>query len=176
MSKYVEVTLSEYERYHYVPYWGHRRWIEAIEKGLKPKHGLEEEEGLSAHVWGVCGELAYAKARGIFYEPTINTFKAPDVGDVQVRCRTNHEWDLIIRRADHDAEFFVLVTVDPKRSTRLRVYDGGYWGWEAKQHKEWYRTYKKGRPKAWFVPQWALREREKARVVPFWVKGKGRGA
>jgi hypothetical protein len=152
---YQEVKLTSLERLIEAPIMAVKRWTEALERGYPDKHGLSlAEDGLALHYWGVCGEIAYGKARNVYVTLMSGTFKAPDVGTVQIRTRTKHNYELIIREDDSDSEFFVLVTVNPREPALFRVY-GGIFAHEAKSHPEWKQSHG-GREPAWFVPQLSL--------------------
>lgn len=154
--KYHEVTLTKWERYYLAPIWAHRRWMEAIEHNRTDQHGLTpEDDGLAKHYWGLCGEMAYAKAVNTYFHPTCNTFHAPDVGKIHIRTRTHHFRELIVREDDPNG-FFVLVTVELSRPSEFRVW-GGILADEARQHPEWFQNHGDREP-AWFVPQPALTE------------------
>jgi hypothetical protein len=95
--------------------------------------------------------MAYAKARQRYWGAPVNTYKeGGDVGDVQIRTRSRHSYELIVRKDDRDEDFFVLVT---GRIPNFRV-----WGWiQAKHAKrpEWSQTHG-NREAAFFVPHTAL--------------------
>lgn len=136
----------------------HRRQSEAVAMGLEDAHGRGSENGLASHTLGAYGEVGTAKVLGRPWDATVNTFKrGGDVGDYQVRTRSNHDWDLLVRADDRDDDVFILATaVDERMSdSRIRVH-GWLYGREAKRD-EWVRTYG-GRPPAWFAPQSALRD------------------
>lgn len=129
---------------------GLARHISALTRGLPDKNG-HEGVGWNNHIEGACGELAVAKALGVFWSGSVNTFKrGGDVGGIQVRTRSQPEYDLIIRDDDCDDDTFVLVT------GQCPEYDvvGKILGHDGKQDI-WRQTYG-GRPAAWFVPQAAL--------------------
>lgn len=99
------------------------------------------------HVEGALGELAVAKALGMYWSGSINGFRAPDVGQsIQVRTRSRHDYDLIVRDSDADEAAFVLVTGSaPEYHVR---------GWMrgALAKRDEYRQEHGGRPPAYFVP------------------------
>jgi hypothetical protein len=131
---------------------GTMRHIESQKSNLGNAHGLTNAQSILAlDVEGACGELAYCKARNVFFEGTVNTFKKSDVGsNVQIRTTPSHENSLIVRDGDSDNEYFVLVTgVCPTYFVR-----GYILGKNAKQEK-WKRDYNNRTP-AYFVPQDAL--------------------
>ena len=76
--------------------------------GLPDKHGFSGQ-GDNIHALGASAELAFARFCGVPWEATNLTFKAPDVGSVQVRGRSLRGYDLIIREDDDLEAPFVLV-------------------------------------------------------------------
>lgn len=126
------------------------RQVAAQQKGLQDKHGFVGDPW-QAHVEGACGEMAAAKAMGVYWSPTVNTFKSGfDVGNWQVRTRSRHDYDLLIRDGDDPSQNYILVT---GACPSYRVH-----GWitgQAARRPEWRQTHG-GRPAAWFVPQNAL--------------------
>jgi hypothetical protein len=131
---------------------GIMRNIACLISGREPANGFDADKGDDAwkiHIEGACGEIAVAKLLGRFWSPTVNTFKAPDIGKkIQVRTRSKHHYDLYVRPETDDPEHtFVLATgVAP----RFAVH--GYLLARDAQRDEWVQTYG-GRPPAWFVPQ-----------------------
>ena len=132
---------------------GVRRHISALRAGRPNQHGLTAaDDGWRAHIEGACGELAVAKFAGLFWSGSVDTFRAvPDLGDaIEVRTRSNHNYDLIIRRADDPAKQYVHVT---GQVPEFRIH-GWITGGDARRD-EFLRTYG-GREPAWFVPASAL--------------------
>ena len=123
---------------------GVRRQSASLAKNLKDKHGASISKGWQLHIEGACGELAFAKAMNWFWNGSVNTFKLPDVGNVQVRTRSEAHYELIIRKGD--AGIFVLVT---GTAPEYKVH-----GWFNSLHvrDEWIKDHG-GREKAFFVPQ-----------------------
>ena len=129
-----------------------RRMNESIRQGLKDKAGCKRN--LPGDILGCRGELALAKALGEEWDESVNTFKNPDVGDVQVRATELDRGSLIIRPNDPDDHMYVLVTgVAPNFIVRGYIY-----GKDAK-HAKFVRS-PNGREPAYFVPQSALTEIE----------------
>lgn len=130
------------------------RVMESIAKGHQHKPPLKPDDNvLAMNIEGACGELAYAKARGVYYVPKVNTFKEADFGKkVQIRTRTDHSYDLLIRDNDDPEHFYVLVTGS------LPTYRVVGWikGSDAMAQPEWRKNWG-GRGEAWFVPQSALK-------------------
>lgn len=131
---------------------GSLRQISAITKGLPDRHGFAGL-GWSEHIEGSCGELAVAKALDRYCSGSVNTFKTGgDLGaNVQIRTRSRHDYELIVRPDDRDDDMFVLVT---GRSPEMTI-RGWLTGAEAKR-AEWMRTHG-NRSAAFFVPSTALR-------------------
>ena len=129
---------------------GMRRNMSAIADGRPDQHGFIGE-GWGVHIEGACGEMAVAKALGVYWDGSVNTFKGPDVGSIQVRTRSEDYYGLLVRAKDADDDVFVLVT---GRSPEF-VIRGWLRGSEAKR-EEWLSSHG-GRPPAYFVPQERLR-------------------
>jgi hypothetical protein len=91
---------------------------------------------------GALAEQAFAKYRGVYWNCSNGTFKAPDVEKYQTRSTSHRNGHLIVRPNDEGNEVFVLIiTKAPKFYIR---------GWmttaEAKQDKYWHDD-------SWWVPQ-----------------------
>lgn len=131
---------------------GVQRQLEALMQGRPDRHGFDGENGWTVHIEGACGELAVARVIDRYWAATVNTFK--DGGDidrkVQVRTRSKHHYELLIRPDDGDDDVFVLVT---GRAPMYRVV-GWILGRDAKQ-AAFLQEYG-NRPKAYFVPHAAL--------------------
>ncbi|WP_051324000.1 hypothetical protein [Candidatus Solirubrobacter pratensis] len=145
------VDLEPYELAQ-AAYVGCQRHIESVAKGLPDRYGAEKG-GWNLHIEGAAGELAFAKCLNVYWSGSVNTFgEGGDVGQIQVRTRSRHDYELIIREKDRDDDVFVLVTgVSPEY-----VVVGWTFGGIAKAHDEWRKTHG-GRAAAWFVPHEALR-------------------
>ena len=136
---------------------GSFRQAESSYFNRKLTHGVSADADiLSLHILGAAGELAVAKVLGRYWGGDVGSFKKADLGQsVQVRTRSKHEYDLIVRADDNPDDVYVLVTGTP---TRLRVH-GWIRGTDARRD-EWIQTHG-NRPPAWFVPQSALRPLKK---------------
>lgn len=93
---------------------GVSRNVEALRKGLHNARPTNDSEW-HIHILGALGECAFAKATGRYWSGSVNTFKAGgDIGDsIQIRTRSKHTYDLIVRDDDKDDDLFVLVTGGP---------------------------------------------------------------
>ena len=107
---------------------------------------------VAAHVEGAFGEMVVSKVRNNYFMPTVNNFKEADLGkNVQVRLRTMHDWDLIIRDDDNPDHVFVLVTgYGPEFCVRG-------WAYARDVMLPEYRANHGGSQESWFVPESALK-------------------
>ena len=75
----------------------------------------QSERRYTADRWGrdvesALAEVAVAKSLGIYWNMSVNTGKAPDVGRYQVRHTERQDGKLIIRPRDADDGIYILVT------------------------------------------------------------------
>jgi hypothetical protein len=131
---------------------GVSRNVEAIRAGYRSR--MRGKDSMwDRHVLGALGECAFAKATGRYWSGSVNTFKSGgDVGNtIQIRTRSKHDYDLIVRDDDRDDDIYVLVTGGPQE---FLVH-----GWmlcaDAKS-KQFVSDYG-GYGEAYFVPQSELR-------------------
>lgn len=130
---------------------GTLRQLASIRHDRQDRHGFTGE-GWSEHIEGACGELAVAKFLGCYWNGSVNSFAACDLPFVQVRTRSRHDYDLIVRDKDNDEEYYVLVT---GKCPHYRI-RGWISGGDAKR-PEWLAEHG-GRPPAWFVPAGELQD------------------
>lgn len=111
---------------------------------------------LGEEITGACGERAFCKYRGIYWDSSVNTFHGqPDAGDRwEVRATRRDDGCLIVRDNDPPDRLYVLVTGEPPRMT-VR----GYLPGSEARIDAYARNPNDYRP-AWFVPQSALRRLE----------------
>lgn len=145
----MKIQLTEEEMYKAIKI-GVIRQMESIKKNLKPANGFNGDEW-GCHIEGSMGELATAKAINVHWDATVNTFKANDLEGIQVRTRSRHDWDLIIRPNDDNEAIWVLVT----GKNGSYIVRGWCYGYEGKKEC-WLRNYGDRVP-AYFVPQKALK-------------------
>lgn len=130
---------------------GMHRHVSALRRKLPDKNG-HDGAGWNLHIEGACGEMAAAKALGMFWSGSINTFKdGGDIGrSIQVRTRSRLDYDLIVRPDDPlDAVFILVLGMAPKFDVAGWILGG------AARREEWLASHG-GRPEAWFVPRGAL--------------------
>lgn len=131
---------------------GVSRNVEALRMGCK--NTLNQSiDGWSIHALGASGECAFAKATGRYWSGGVNTFKSEaDVGaSIEVRTRSQHTYDLIVRDNDSDSSVYVLVTGGPKDF----VVHGWMRGSDAKRAE--FLANHGNHGAAYFVPKSALR-------------------
>lgn len=129
---------------------GRLRQLASIKAGRQDRHGFAGD-GWDVHIEGACGELAVAKRLGVYWDGSIDNFGGPDIpGGLQVRTRSQHGYELLIRPGDSDTAVWVLVT---GRCPNYRV-RGWLRGSEARQPR-WLKSHG-NRPAAYFVPTSAL--------------------
>lgn len=151
---WVELTWAEVKMATTV---GITRQIASLQDGRTSVAKMEEVLGWSNNIEGACGEMVVAKALGVYYDGHVNEFTR-SVGDVdgwEIRTRSRHNYDLLVRPRDSEDKRYLLVTgVAPKYCIR-----GWAYGHEAKQEK-WLKAYTTNRPDAYFMPQRELHDFE----------------
>ncbi len=85
------------------------RCINSTFDGRKDNHGYDGSDSWDVNIEGACAELAVAKAINKYWPGGVNTFKAPDLEDIQVRWTPRKDGHLIVRKGDPDNDKFVLV-------------------------------------------------------------------
>ena len=104
-------------------------------------------------ICGAIAEMALAKALNVYWVPSVDTFKLPDIGtNLQVRSTTLERGKLIVRPRDSDDEIYVLGI----EKTPLVSFKGWMYGKDAKNAEHWFDP-RNGHPGAWFVAQDKLR-------------------
>ena len=105
----IRLTVEEYGRAIQAAY---ERWSTATRAG---RQDILCDRGWSvafeAHLTGAIGELAVAKAIGVYAPLHVNQFRGmqADLGkDIEVRHRRSREHQLIIREGDSDERKYVL--------------------------------------------------------------------
>ncbi|MBE25455.1 MAG: hypothetical protein CMM33_08560 [Rhodospirillaceae bacterium] len=130
---------------------------------------IDIDQDMRDNIYGVLGEMALAKMKNMYFDFSVDTFKAPDLGKM-IQIKTvggNTNKDLVVRPANDDKLFFALVEVKKTADWNYQaIYHGGIWGYEAKKHDEWKTDFGyPNRPTCWQVPMDALTKPDL--VVPF---------
>lgn len=152
---FVKITVEEMGRAISV---GYERFSCSVRDKRKDK--LFEKnwmDGFLVHVHGAIGEIAAAKAIGIYPSLHVNEFrggKSDLPHDIEVRHRTKAGYDLIIRGSDREDRIYVLTRGEPP--------DIEVAGWcngkEFCTQKNW-KNYG-GHGSCWFIPADDLRPME----------------
>ena len=135
------------------------RRIHAIAKSIATEkldtpnaHGLGEKNGI-ADPWenflGEIGEQSVSAYFGITHEPSPEG-TGPDVRSVCVRCRSQHDWDLPIRRNDIKDLHLPWVLASHVPGQFFTLLHGWGFGHELKPLGN-FTNFGNGRPKAYFV-------------------------
>lgn len=147
---YKEVKLTSYEMMM-AAHAGALRQIENLNKNRQAAYGAGTKNDWQLHIEGCMGEFALAKHLGIFFNGK-GKFRGTDVGDVDVRTRSSHSYDLILHPRDPDDLKFYLVTGN---NGIYRVH-GWIYGRDGKDKKYWADP-AGGRP-AFFIPKSELNQ------------------
>lgn len=148
----MKVTLTWYE-VAMATHVGWMRQISVIQHNRTRNNGFHGG-GWTEQLEGACGELAVAKALGVYWNGGVDTFKGADVHGLQVRTRSKHEYELIIRDNDKPTDRFVLVT-----GTAPHFEIRGWIDCADARRPEWRRNHGGFAP-AYFVPHSELRPME----------------
>jgi len=132
---------------------GLQRHVANIAAGRTDRHGATPGD-FAPHILGALGEMATAKALGMFWSPS-STFATRNAGDlpggVEVRTTGHPSGRLLLHPSDPDDRRYVLVVAAPP------VFEVVGWlvGATGKQERWWSDPSGKGRP-AFFVDRKAL--------------------
>lgn len=145
----IEVTLQWFEVSAATHIANLRRTEQIRNDRFRPTFSPRDDEWTTEQD-GACAEMAVAKFLGTYWSGSVNSFKLPDLRNVQVRHTSRSSGRLIVRQNDSDLDVYVLVT---GTAPTFRVH-GGIRGRDAKRD-EWLSD-PNGRGPAWFVPPEAL--------------------
>lgn len=88
------------------------RHYASTKKGSKPTEGFTEDHGLaiSIHIEGAMGEACVARALGMYFEGSVNTYGKADLGkDIGVRAARKEHFGLLIYKKDNPNHYYYLV-------------------------------------------------------------------
>ncbi len=138
----IELTETQYKEAMIV---ARARQDMNVARGIKDKHGASE--GIALHEPGALGERALAAFLQIPWTGNLGDFGAADVGELQVRTRSQRHHRLILHPDDKPNDIFVLATIVGPRTVELT---GWMYARMGKQDVYW-KDPGTGRP-AYFVP------------------------
>lgn len=156
MTKEYQVELSNAEIYIGATV-GVMRNLRARGNGYRDAYGASPRMSWQINIEGALGEMAVAKLLGLYWNRD-GRLGGDDVGNLQVRTRSSHAYDLIVHPKDEDEAPFILVT-GTGGDYKIR---GWIYGKSAKKQKYW-KDPAGGRP-AYFVPQSDLYSMDSLRV------------
>ena len=128
---------------------GVRRRVSSIAKKLD--RGSTQGDPWGIDIEGALAEVAVAKALGIYFSGSVDTYKSPDLAGIQVRWTPLDQGRLIVRDQDNDNENYILVT---GTCPNYKI-SGWIEGFNAKDSQ--YISAPNGRSAAYFVPQESLK-------------------
>ena len=139
------------------------RHTESLRNNMKDQHGYKGRD-MQDNLYGMLGEIAFAKITNKYFPMTVNTFKEADIGiNWQVRTvGSNKNRDLIIRPTDPVKHKYVLVEIEKDNKEYTATIHGGIEGSNGKNPKYLSNFGYPDRPKAYRIPKEELRS-------PSWI-------
>jgi len=150
---------------------GIMRHLTAVNKGRKDNDSVGNSI-FDFHITGAIYELAFANFLNVYFVPTMNSWKNPDVAGYQVRGTELNKGRLIFRPKDTKGEPYVLVTGGNKFTYCIR---GWIMGTDIVKNDEWLSN-PHGLGKCWMVPQYNLNKefvdvnKKFRKIDTWWVK------
>lgn len=103
-----------------------------LEDGIPHEDTINEDSGWAGDIEGAIAEMAFAKAMGLYWDGSVDSFKMPDVKDIYVRWTEVESGHLPIRPKDKDGVYVLVTGLAPYFIVR---------GWMTKEtaylHPEW---------------------------------------
>ena len=129
------------------------RHTESLRKGMQDKHGYKGRD-MQDNLYGMLGEIAFAKITNKYFPMTVNTFKEADIGvNWQVRTvGSNKNTSLIVRYADPDEHKYALMYIKKVEGVYEATFKGWIKGKDAKQARFLTDFGYSNRPKVFRVP------------------------
>src|SRR5688500_15662040 len=91
-------------------YIGSARNVQSTLRGSRPGHGVGANNSWTLNIEGAAGEMAVAKALGLYWAPVVGDLLADDVGPYQVRTNGSRKHDdLALHPSDRDDRVFISV-------------------------------------------------------------------
>ncbi len=155
-----------------------RRQVHNESRGLKGRNKAPDkgEKALKMHLLGCIGEVAVADYLGLqehLFEAQSPIPGAADLpGNIEVKARSKHNYDLLIQLTDDPNKIFVLTTHEGGGLTHVVGWIRG----QDAMRKEWIREFVRGRP-CYAVPQGELQPPETiAQAASLKLKGRVLGS
>lgn len=142
-------------------YVGSARNVQSLKQNWEPAAGVGTSNTWTPNVEGAAGEMAVAKALGVYWQPIVGNNLADDVGPYQVRTNISRKHDdLCLRPKDRADRIYISVLSFAPEFHILGWIDG-----ESGKDQKWYRDGTIGRPKCFYVPKDALRAMRDLSIV-----------
>jgi len=132
---------------------GFRRQAVNEAQGLRGRNGgaWKGSKALDIHLLGAAGEVAVASYLGLkehLFKETKAKRGSDDLpGNIDVKTRSKHSYDLIVQKSENPDKIFILVTIEDKQT----LIHGWLRGRDAMNNRFWADP-ARGRP-AYFVPK-----------------------
>jgi hypothetical protein len=152
----------------------HRRQLQNESRGLRGRNKAPDkgEKALKMHLLGCIGEVAVADYLGLqehLFKAQSPVPGAADLpGNIEVKTRSKHNYDLLVQISDDPNKIFVLTTHEGGEATHIVGWIRG----QDAMRKGWIREFVRGRP-CYAIPQSELRPPETI-VEAASLKPKGR--
>lgn len=112
---------------------GVQRQVHSLFVSKQDKNSCLTGEDFSCRILEACGELALAKALGLYWRGALGEFTVPGIGPIKVRTTDSPGGSLVLHKTDPDEQPFVLV-VGQNASFRIV---GWIYGREGKNERFW---------------------------------------
>ena len=139
----------------------HRRQLQNESRGLRGRNKAPDkgEKALKMHLLGCIGEVAVADYLGLqehLFKAQSPVPGAADLpGNIEVKTRSKHNYDLLVQISDDPNKIFVLSTYEGGDTTHIVGWIRG----QDAMRKGWIREFVRGRP-CYAVPQGELQPPE----------------
>lgn len=135
---------------------GVTRRIVSMRDNRRDSAGYRGSDPFDMDILGAMGEVAVAKALQVYWSPSVNTFKLPDVDNLHVRSTRYKTGSLIVRPNDPEGTYLLVIADLP----RFKIV--GYCSAQYAKQDEFRSQPDATRPPCWAVPQ--------SRLAPFsWI-------
>lgn len=128
---------------------GATRRMNAMTKGYRDKLGVPND--WRSEIEGAAGEIAFARFKNWYFDPTTKIFDGPDVGEVQVKTDSNNRHPSLKVPVGSDPSLFFVLMIGLTPHFEIAGYIKGSDAMNEKRYKVQTRTDGKLKP-AHFVP------------------------
>lgn len=132
-----------------------KRYVENIKMKKTFGHGFKgtEQRTLSLGILGAMGEVAYCKAKNVFYNgsysDTYNRYDKADVGkNIEIRTQLKKNYNSLIIRPPEKKGKYVLITYEGDHTYTLQ----GWYPFFFNLDDKYLEDFGNDRPKCWSIP------------------------